>query len=1055
MLNSIIRFSLQRRVLILGVSTLLVVYGTYVTINMPVDVLPDINRPIVTIMTESHGLAPEEVERLVTFPLETLLNGATGVERVRSVSGPGLSIVYVEFDWDTDIFIARQIVNERLQLAVTQLPPETIPTMGPISSIMGGIQLVSIRSKDESVSAMDLRTIADWTFRPRLLSIPGVAQVVNMGGEVKQYQVLVNPQRMQDLSVSLTEVEEAIALSNSSTTGGFVNQSGQEFLIRNIGRVHTLDDLKNTVVALRGTVPVYLRDVARIEFGAQVKRGEGSYNGQNAVIIQITKQPGANTLDLTKLVDEALDNIASTLPDGVIVDPAVFRQADFIDRAVGNVVEALRDASVLVILVLFLFLLNFRTTLITMTAIPLSFIITAITIKMLDLEVNSMILGGLAISIGELVDDAIVDVENVFRRLKENDQSSHPGPILPVVFRASSEIRSSIVNATLIVILVFLPLFFLSGVEGRLFTPLGISYVISILASLLVSLTLTPVLCYYLLGFSKLLERKEDGWLVRQLKWIQFRLLNVTLEHPGKVLISAALLVVFSISLLFSPQMGRAFLPGFNEGSYTINLYAEPGISLPRSDEIGRQAEMLLLEVPEILATGRRTGRAELDEHAEGVHYSEIDTFVTMGRPKDEVEQDIREKMSQLPEIGVNVGQPISHRIDHILSGTFSQIAVKVFGEDLTILRRLAGEIEQVMDAIPGVTDLYIEQQQAIPQVQIEIDRVVTSRHGLSVGEITEALETALNGRIVSQVLEEQRSFDIFVRLDHVWRDNIDFLDDLLIDIPTGGKVPLAQLASIQIGSGPNQILRENGLRRIVVQCNVSDRDLVSTVEEIRNKVSTQITLPERYSIQYGGQFESQASATRLILLLSILSISGIFMVLYSHFKRINLALQIMLTLPLSLVGAVIAIFLTDRILSVASLVGFITLLGIASRNGIMMVSHYVHLMKYEGETFNKQMIIRGTQERLAPILMTATTTALALVPLALSKGVAGRELLYPIAVVILGGLASSTLLLLVVLPSIFYTLGRSAFKHGLPTSSEEESLTTGPTGAKPDQSIP
>lgn len=1022
--------------------------------NMPIDVLPDINRPIVTIMTESHGLAPEEVERLVTFPLETLLNGATGVERVRSVSGPGLSIVYVEFDWNTDIFIARQIVNERLQLAVTQLPPDTIPTMGPISSIMGGIQLVSIRSTDESVSAMDVRTIADWTFRPRLLSIPGVAQVVNMGGEVKQYQVLVNPRRMQDLSVSLTEVEEAIALSNSSTTGGFVNRSGQEFLIRNIGRIQTLDDLKNTVVALRGNVPVYLKDVARVEFGAQVKRGEGAYNSQHAVIIQITKQPGANTLELSELVDEALDNIASTLPDGVVVDPAVFRQADFIERAVGNVTEALRDASVLVILVLFLFLLNFRTTLITMTAIPLSFIITAIVIKMIGLEVNSMILGGLAIAIGELVDDAIVDVENVFRRLKENGQSSHPEPILPVVFRASSEIRSSIVNATLIVILVFLPLFFLSGVEGRLFTPLGISYVISILASLLVSLTLTPVLCYYLLGFSKLLERKEDGWLVRQLKRVQFRMLSVTLKHPEKVLVAAALLVVFSISLLFSPQMGRAFLPGFNEGSYTINLYAEPGISLPRSDEIGGQAERLLLEVPEILATGRRTGRAELDEHAEGVHYSEIDTFVTMGRPKEEVEQDIREKMSQL-EIDVSVGQPISHRIDHILSGTFSQIAVKVFGEDLTVLRRLAEEIEQVMSSIPGVTDLYVEQQQAIPQVQIEVDRAVTSRHGLSVGEITEALETALNGRTVSQVLEEQRSFDIFVRLDNVWRDDVDFLDDLLIDIPAGGKVPLAQLASIQTGSGPNQILRENGLRRIVVQCNVSGRDLVSTVEEIRSKVSTQIALPERYSIQYGGQFESQASATRLILLLSIVSISAIFLVLYSHFQRINLALQIMLTLPLSLVGAVIAIFLTDRILSVASLVGFITLLGIASRNGIMMVSHYVHLMQHEGEIFNKQMIIRGTQERLSPILMTATTTALALVPLALSKGVAGRELLYPIAVVILGGLASSTLLLLVVLPSIFYTLGRSAFKHGLPPSSQGTFTRTETTGTELDQSIP
>ncbi|MCZ6876825.1 MAG: efflux RND transporter permease subunit, partial [Acidobacteria bacterium] len=1019
MLNAIIRFSLQNRLLIVAASAFLVVYGGYVMVQLPIDVLPDINRPMVTIMTESHGLAPEEVERLVTFPLETLLNGATNVERVRSQSAPGLSIVWVEFGWETDIYIARQIVNERLQLASAQLPPEVIPVMGPISSIMGGIHLISVRAEGESVSDLELRTIADWTIRPRILAIPGVAQVVNMGGGIRQYQVLVNPQRMRDFSISLAEVETAIGFSNSATSGGFLNRGGQEYLIRNIGRIETLDDLSNTVVALRGSVPVYVRDIARVQFGPQIKRGESSYNGQHSVIMQITKQPGANTLELTERVEAALDEIRAGLPEGVVVDPAVFRQADFISTAIGNVIEALRDASLLVVIVLFLFLLNFRTTTITLTAIPLSFLITAVMMQWFGITLNTMMLGGLAIAIGELVDDAIVDVENVFRRLRENRQKSQPEPALTIVFRASSEIRNSIVFATLIVILVFLPLFFLSGVEGRLFTPLGIAYVVSILASLLVSLTLTPVLCYYLLGRSKILERKQDGWLVRQLKSGQTQVLNLTLEHPWKVMAGALFLVLFAVS--FIPLMGREFLPSFNEGSYTINVIAEPGTSLPRSDQIGTRAEQLLLEVEEVVSTGRRTGRAELDEHAEGVNYSEIDVTLREGRPKEEIEAEIREKLDQIPNVVVNVGQPISHRIDHLLSGTFAQIAVKIFGEDLTVLRSLAGEVEQIMDGVGGVADLYIEPQVSIPQVRIEVNRTQAARYGLGVGEITEALETALNGRVITQVLEEQRSFDVFLRLDHFWRDNLEFLDDLLVDLPTGGSIPLAQLASIQMMMGPNQILRENGLRRIVVQCNVAGRDLGSVVEEIRDKVAAQMDFPEGYFVSYGGQFESQVAATRLILLLSIISVTAIFILLYSHFQRASLALQIMLTLPLSFIGAVVAIFWTDGILSVASMVGFITLLGIAARNGIMMISHYLHLMRYEGESFDKKMIVRGTLERLVPVMMTALTTALGLVPLALARGEPGKEILYPVAVVILGGLISSTVLNMVVLPSLFF----------------------------------
>ena len=1041
MLNAIIRFSLQNRLLVMAASVFLVVYGGYVMVNLPVDVLPDINRPMVTIMTESHGLAPEEVERLVTFPLETLLNGATNVERVRSQSAPGLSIIWVEFGWDTNIYIARQIVNERLQLASAQLPPEVVPVMGPISSIMGGIHLISLRAEEESISGLELRTLADWTIRPRILAISGVAQVVNMGGGVRQYQVLVNPQRMRDFSISLAELERAIGFSNSATSGGFLNRGGQEYLIRNMGRIETLDDLGNSVVAVRGSVPVYVRDVARVQFGPQIKRGESAYNGQHAVIMQITKQPGANTLELTERVEAALDEIRAGLPEGVVVDPAVFRQADFIATAIDNVVDALRDASILVVIVLFLFLLNFRTTTITLTAIPLSFLITAVVMKFFGISINTMMLGGLAIAIGELVDDAIVDVENVFRRLRENRQRDHPEPALNVVFRASSEIRNSIVFATLIVILVFLPLFFLSGVEGRLFTPLGVAYVVSILASLLVSLTLTPVLCYYLLGRSKLLERREDGWLVRRLKHGQTLLLDVTLEHPGKILLGAGFLVLFALS--FIPLMGRTFLPGFNEGSYTINLVAEPGTSLPRSDQIGTRAELLLLEVEEVVSTGRRTGRAELDEHAEGVHYSEIDVTLREGRPKEEIEAEIREKLGQIPNISVNVGQPISHRIDHLLSGTFAEIAVKIFGEDLTVLRSLAEEVEQIMSGVTGVRDLYVEAQVPIPQVRIEVNRTQAARYGLGVGEITEALETALNGRVITQVLEEQRSFDVFLRLDHFWRDNLEFLDDVLVDLPTGGSIPLAQVASIETSTGPNQILRENGLRRIVVQCNVAGRDLGGVVEEIRDRVAAQMDFPEGYFVSYGGQFESQVNATRLILLLSLISVTAIFVLLYSHFQRVGLALQIMLTLPLSFIGAIAAIFLTDGILSVASLVGFITLLGISARNGIMMISHYLHLMRYEGEKFGKKMIVRGTLERLVPVMMTALTTALALVPLALSRGVAGREILYPVAVVILGGLISSILLNMVVLPSLFLKFGSPASpEDALP---EDERIEAGP----------
>ncbi|MBI4454956.1 MAG: efflux RND transporter permease subunit [Acidobacteria bacterium] len=1036
MLNAIIRFSLEHRVLVVATAALLVVYGGYLIVNFPIDVLPDINRPVVTILTEAGGLAPEEVERLVTFRLETVLNGATNVERVRSVSAPGLSIVYVEFGWDTDIYIARQIVNEKLQLASTQLPAGVIPVMGPISSLMGGIYLLSVRAAGPDVSDMDVRTVADWVIRPRLLAVPGVSQVINIGGGVKQYQALMNPQKMRDFSISLAEVERALRLSNASTTGGFLNRGDKEFLIRNVARIETLDDLRNTVVAVRGSTPVYVKDIARVQFGPRVKRGEGAYKGQYAVIMAVSKQPNANTVELSKHAEAALDEIRGSLPPGMVIDPVVFRQADFIETAIGNVKEALRDGSVLVLIVLFLFLLNFRTTAITLTAIPMSFLISAVLMKSFGIGVNTMTLGGLAIAIGELVDDAIVDVENVFRRLRENRQKDRPDSPLTVIFRASSEVRNSIVYATIIIMLVFMPLFFLSGVEGRLFSPLGIAYVFSIFASLVVSLTLTPVLCYYLLSRAKVIERKGDGWLVRWLKRQETKLLHVTLAHPWKILIGAAVLVLVAVSLV--PLMGREFLPPFNEGSFTVLVLAKPGTSLPESDKLGTQAEKLLLTVPEIVSTGRRTGRAELDEHAEGVHYNEIEVTIRKGRSKDEIMADLRKKLAQISNVDINIGQPISHRIDHLLSGTFSQIAIKIFGEDLSVLRNLADQVRQVTSHVRGVEDLYVEQQVQIPQVRIDIDRGAAAAYGLDVGDVTDALETALNGRIIVPVLEEQRSFDVFLRLDDPWREDLNFLDDLPLDLPAGGKVPLSQVAHIKTTSGPNQILRENGLRRIVVQCNVAGRDLASVVQEIRGKVAAEVKFPKGYFASYGGQFESQIEATRLILLLSIVSILAIFVVLYSHFGLARIALQIMSNLPLALIGAVAAIFFTGGTLSVASMVGFITLFGIASRNGIMMISHYMHLMEFEGEVFDQKMIVRGTLERLVPVLMTALTASMGVVPLVLARGVPGKEILHPVAVVILGGLISSTLLDMVVTPALFHKFGRPIYERLAPARDEE-----------------
>ena len=1045
MLNRIIRFSLDNRLLIVSLSSLIVVYGLLVVPRLDVDIFPDLNRPVATIFAEAPGLAPEEVESLVTLPLETLVNGATNVQRVRSTSSAGLALIFVEFDWDTNVYVARQIVAERLRLAAGHLPDGVVPTIGPIASLMGEIMLVGIVS-NSARDPIELRTLADWTLRPRLLAVPGVAQVTAIGGGVAQYQVLVNADRLQQFGLSLGEVEEAVRAANLNTTGGYLITSGREHLVRNLGHIRSIPDLEQAVVTTRNGVPVTLKDVARIAIGPQVKRGDAGVNAKPGVILSIQKQPGADTLALTERLDRAFEDLAPSLPADIEIDRTLFRQARFIDAAIGNVQMALRDATIIVAVVLFLFLLNLRTTAITLTAIPLSFFTSAIVMYWFGLSVNTMTLGGLAIAVGEVVDDAVVDVENVFRRLRENRGLAAPRPILRVVFEASSEIRNSIVFATLVVILAFLPLFFLSGIEGRMFSSLGVAYLVSILASLVVSLTLTPVLCSYLLGGARSI-RERDSRLVRALKRLDVPVIQFGLRHPGGVVV-AALVCFLTAGLLFL-AMGREFLPPFAEGTLTVNVSAQPGISLEASNEIGQSAERALLSLPEVMSTGRRTGRAELDDHAEGVHYTEIDVVLgPSSRSRDEILEAVRGSLASLEGVTLNVGQPISHRLDHILSGIEAQVAIKLFGPDLERLRSTASQIQDLIRGIPGVVDVAVEQQTLIPQVQIHIDRAAAARYGLQVAPTNELLETALNGRVVSQAIEQTKRIDLVVRLDEPFRTDITALRGLLVDGPQGTKVPLSSIATVSASTGPNQIARENALRRIVVQCNTAGRDLGSVIADIQRAVGESIELGPGFFIEYGGQFESQQQATHLIGLLSLVSIALIFGALYGHFRSARLALQVMASIPLALIGGVIAIFMSGGVLSVASLVGFITLAGISARNSIMMLSHYLHLMAYEGETFGQQMIVRGSLERLVPVLMTGLTTGLAMLPLALSGGVPGSEILQPVAIVILGGLVTATLLDQLFTPALFSTFG---CPPALRTSSPRVEATGAPVGAGED----
>ncbi|AHZ84761.1 Cobalt-zinc-cadmium resistance protein CzcA [Bdellovibrio bacteriovorus] len=1030
MLDRIIKYSLTHRLIVIAVAALMVAYGGWALVHLPVDVFPDLNRPTVNIMTEAHGLAPEEVETLVTFPLETALNGLPGVERVRSSSGVGLSVIYVEFGWDTDIYRNRQMVQEKIALAKEKLPKNISPTLGPISSIMGEIQFVGLSSPDNKVSSMELRTLADWTLRPRLMSIPGVSQVISIGGGVRQYQILISAEKLQKLQLTMDEVEHNLSDVSQNSTGGFIDLEGQEFLIRNIGAVKEKEEIMNSVVGMHLGRPVLVKEIADVVEGPQTKRGDGSINGKPGVILTVQKQPGANTLELTEKIDEALKQFATTLPEGVELQPNLFKQSLFIETAIDNVKMALRDGVFLVFIVLFLFLMNFRTTAITMTAIPLSFVLTAIVFKFFDLSVNTMTLGGLAIAIGELVDDAIVDVENVYRRLRENKLLANPRNSLVVIYEASSEVRNSIVIATLIVVLVFVPLFSMGGIEGRLFVPLGISYIVSLLASMVVSLTVTPALCSYFLSKGELLEHK-DGALVRWLKKHQEQLLNKTLDNPKPVLWASGLLFAGSVAL--SLFVGRDFLPHFNEGSAVISVVAPPGISLPESNKIGTQAELLILKTPEVMTLSRRTGRAELDEHAEGVNTSEIEVdFKEKGRPREQVLEEIRKNLETIPNVGVNVGQPISHRLDHLLSGVRAQIAIKVFGPELSTLRAKGAEVYQAIKDVPGLVDLQVEQQVLIPQVKIHLLRDEAARYGITVGDLAQLLEKALQGEVVGQILEGHKTVDVFMRFDDKSRTDLELIKRTPVKImPDGSRITVEKVADVYESTGPNIIQRENAQRRIVVQANSTDRSLDAIIGDIKKNIETKVEMPAGYYVVYGGQFESQQQASAMMTVLGLISILTIFLILYAHFKSTFISIQIMLNIPMAFIGGIIAIYVTGGTLSIASLVAFVTLCGIASRNGIMMISHYLHLMKHEGEEFSKHMVVRGSLERLVPVLMTALTAILGLLPLALSPGAPGREILHPVAIVIVGGLLSSTLLDMYLTPAIFWKFGKnSALKH-------------------------
>jgi HME family heavy-metal exporter len=1016
--------SLQNRLLVILTSLVLTGYGMFTLSNTPVDVFPDLNQPTVTLMTEAGGMAAEEVEQLITFPLETIMNGLPGVETIRSISSAGLSFVYVAFSWDTDIFRARQMVTERLSTMEASLPPGVVTHMGPISSIMGEIMQIAIPIDTTKISPMQVREYADWVLRPRLMAISGVAQVIPIGGEVRQFQVQPNTARMAELGITSDQLVSALKGFAANTSGGFLELNSREYLIRILGRTLSLDDLRNLALTARLGQPILLRQIAEVTFAPAIKRGDAGFEGRPAVILGIQKQPTADTIDLTRQIETALKEMKKTLPAGMEDPKVTFRQASFIESSIGNLQGKLIAASVFVAVILFLFLGTWRPTVIALTSIPVSIFMTGLVFSYFGLSINTMTLGGLAIAIGGLVDDAVVDVENVLRRLKE-DRSKDPkdrmNPIV-LVARATMEVRSAILYATIIIVLVFLPLFALPGIEGRLFAPLGIAFIVSTLASLAVSVTLTPVLSFYLLPSMKSLDH-GDTKLLLWLKSSYKNGLQRVLEIPRTAVIVAAVVVVAAAATV--PFFPKTFLPPFNEGTLLIGLRLNPGATLTESSALAQQAELLIKAVPEVVHVGRRSGRAELDEHAEGVHTSELDVglipVAEQTRSMGDISADIRSRLSNLP-VAISMGQPISHRIDHMLSGVRSQIAIKIFGEDLDTLRGEADRLRSKLATIEGVADLEIEKQVLAPQIKIRIDYAAAAQYGVPTPQILATLQSLIEGEKITQIVEGGRRFALVVRLPDASR-SIDGLGQILIDTPNG-RIPLSRIATIEDSDGPNQVSRDDGKRRIVLSANAQGRALSDIVQDIRTVVD-EAALPEGYFITLGGQFQSQEESTRLIGLLSIASLAMMFVVLFSRYQSVRLSALIMVNIPLALVGAVIGLWLSGQPLSVAALVGFVTLAGISVRNGILKVSHYINLMRLEGASFDKTMILRGSLERLSPVLMTALVTAFALAPLLFEAEQPGTEILHPVAVVIFSGLISSTLLDTFLTPVMFWLFCR------------------------------
>ena len=1025
LLDALIRWSLHNRPAVLAVAAAFLVWGSYVAVRMPVDVLPDVTAPTVTVLVEGHGMAPTDMEALVTFPVEAALNGASGVRRVRSSTAVGIAVVWVDFDWGADVLRARQTVSERLATVAGTLPDDVAaPVMAPLSSIMGEIMFVALQSPAHT--PLELRTTAETLVRRRVLATPGVAQVTVIGGERRQFEVLVDPERLADYGVALSAVEDAMRRASRNTSAGFRRAGGQEYLIRAAGRAHDAEGIGATVITTREMRPIRVRDIADVRVGESLKRGEGSRNGQPAVILGIHRQPDVNTLALTADLDRVLDGIQAELPAGMQLDARLFRQADFIELALSNLNGALRDGTLLVVLVTLLFLANLRAGAITLLAIPLSLLAAVVGVRLAGLSINSMTLGGMAIAVGALVDDAIVDVENVVKRLRENAALPEASrrPVLEVVYRASREIRASIVYATLIVMLVFVPLFFLAGVEGRLLRPLGLAYLIALGASLVVALTVTPALCAYLLPGARRIREGREPALAAAFRRGYGRLLPGVLRQPDLVLAVAGLLL--AVSLATVPRMGRAFLPAFNEGALVISAVTLPGTSLEESDALGSSIERLLLDVPEVAATARRTGRAELDEHVQGVESAEIDVRLTPGgRRQDVVLEEIRERLSLVPGTSITIGQPISHRIDHMLSGARANIAVKIFGSDLNMLRGLGAQSLAAMQGVPGLVDVALEPQADIPTVRVGFDRTALARHGLPAGQAASTLETALLGRRVGQIIDGQLAVPLVLRYATSDLTDLEAMWQTRLDMPAGARVPLGSLAEIVEDRGPNFIGRENAQRRIIVTANVAGRDLGSVVADVRRQVAAGVALPAGYRVEYGGQFEAEEEAERLLLGLGVGAVAGIFLILYSAFRSMRDAAIIMLNLPLALIGGVAGVFLGGGVLSIAALIGFIALFGIATRNGIMLVSRIRRLREEDADLDLREAVIRGSVDRLVPIVMTALSTGLALLPVALRFGVPGSEIQAPLALVIVCGLFSSTALNMFVVPAVVLRLER------------------------------